>query len=583
MNSNGRRYNKLELTWFNKDKVLIWEEKKNEYVWVDANDIRASETRILIEKKTVGIPASFFNTKTKRWEKNNKTSPNEEQNLLLKGDNLLSLKSLEDNFTGRVKLIYIDPPFNTGSRINADGAEVGYDDGFEHSIWLSMMKDRLSILHKLLRKDGAIFVHIDDQELGYLKVLLDEIFLGNFITLITIKRSATTGHKAINPSPINVTDYIIGYAKDKNYWNYKLQYISRGIDKAYNKFIENIDEPYEKWQFSTLTSALLKEYDVSGLKELKERLGADFDKEVERFILKNATKVARFAIPSYEGVGKETRKLIDKSKANKNKVYCLRREKFPDIYLYRGDRILFYKDKIKNINGQSLTGEPLTNLWTDIPFQGIANEGDIVFKKGKKPEKMISRLIEMATEPNDWVLDSFAGSGTTGAVAHKMGRRWIMIELGPHAESHCFKRLSSVVDGSDQSGISKEMNWKGGGGFRYCSLGRSLFKKDESGIVEITYDNGPLTEAICKLEGFKFIGKEFLDKTKLHGVINDKRYCHVSEEFVTQDYIDDLKKEIKEDESLVVYCLKSTSRRKLPNNIQIKKIPRDVVKRFKLE
>lgn len=580
MNGNSRKYNKLELTWVNKDKVLIWDEKKNEYVWVDSNDLRASETRILIEKKIAGVPDSVFNVKAKRWEKSSKPVCKEEHNLLLKGDNLLSLKSLEDSFSGKIKLIYIDPPFNTGSRINADGETVGYDDGFEHSLWLSMMKDRLTILHRLLRKDGIIFVHIDDQELGYLKVLLDEIFSGNFITLITIKRSATTGHKAINPSPINVTDYIIGYAKDKNYWDYKPQYISRGIDKAYNKFIENIDEPYEKWEFSTLTSALIKEHNVGNIKELKGKFGADIDKEVERFVLKNADKVARFAIPSYEGVGKETRELIDKSKANRNRVYCLRRDKFPDIYLYRGDRILFYKDKIKEINGQSLTGEPLSNLWTDIPFQGIANEGDIVFKKGKKPEKMVSRLIEMATEPNDWVLDSFAGSGTTGAVAHKMGRRWILIELGPHAESHCFKRLSSVVDGSDHTGISKEVNWKGGGGFRYCTLGKSLFKKDESGIVEITYDNGPLTEAICKLEGFKFIGKEFLDKTKLHGVVNEKRYCHVTEDFVTQDYIDSLTKEIKEDETLVVYCLKYTSRLKLPNNMQIKKIPRDVIKRF---
>lgn len=167
---NSRRYKKLELTWYNKDKVLLWDEDKKEYFWVEPDDIRVSEPRILIEKEIVGEPDSLFNPETKRWEKTKKPLSKEEQNLLIKGDNLLALKALEQDFNGRIKLIYIDPPFNTGN------AFPEYDDGLEHSIWLSMMKSRLEILRRLLRPDGVIFVHIDNREVGRLRVLMDEIF-----------------------------------------------------------------------------------------------------------------------------------------------------------------------------------------------------------------------------------------------------------------------------------------------------------------------------------------------------------------------------------------------------------------------
>jgi len=576
------KYNKLELTWVNKDKVLAWDDKKRNYVWVLADDIRGAETRLLKEKEIVGQPSSLFELKEKKWVPTKKPLPKEEQNLLIRGDNLLALKSIEDDFAGKIKLIYIDPPFNTGARIDAEGKEVGYDDGLEHSIWLSMMKDRLEIMKRMLRKDGAIFVHIDDLELGHLKVLLDEKFgPKNFVTMITVKRSATTGHKAINPSPVNVTDYILGYARNKDFWKYKIQHVARAIDKAYNRYIENYSDNFENWRFISLSEAFCKESGSESITEARKALGPAFEEKLSDFILSNSERVVESALPNYAGVSKAAQKMIDKSREDRNRVFRLVRDGFSDMYFYRGRRILFYKDKLKEIEGKLTTGEPLTNLWTDIPFQGIANEGNVVFRKGKKPEKMMKRIIEMVTEPNEWVLDSFAGSGTTGAVAHKLGRRYVMIELAPHAETHALKRLKGVADGSDQTGMSKEVQWQGGGGVRYCILGKSLFKTSD-GVVEVGYDNGDLIEAVCKIEGFRFVGKEFLSKTKLHGAVDSKRYCRVTEEFVTQDYLDQLTTEISEEESLVVYCLRKSSKLRPPSNIQVKKIPRDITKRFKL-
>lgn len=576
------KYNKLELTWVHKDRVLAWDETKKDYVWAFPDDIRASEPRLLREKEVVGEPSSLFDTKEKRWVKTKKPLSKEEQNLLIRGDNLLALRSIEDDFARKIKLCYIDPPFNTGARINAEGDEVGYDDGLEHSIWLSMMKNRLDIIKRLLSKDGAVFVHIDELELGHLKVLMDEIFdFGNFVTLISVKRSATTGHKAINPSPVNVADYIIGYARNKEYWRYKPQYVGRGIDKAYRLYISNVEEGFQKWEFIPLTRAFVELNGFRSLAEAKEKLNASFDERLGDFIMSHANQVARFAIPNYEGVGKTSRELIDQSTKDPNKVYRQKREGYPDMYFYRGQRVLFYKDKLKEVEGRLTTGEPLTNIWTDIPYQGIASEGNVVFRKGKKPEKMLRRLIDMVTEPNEWVLDCFAGSGTTGAVAHKLGRRYVMIELAPHAETHALKRMKGVIDGTDQTGISKEAQWTGGGGLRYLVVSRSLFKQVDD-MIEVNYDNGDLVEAVCKLEGFKFIGRDFLTKSKLHGSVDSKRYCHVTEEFVTQDYLDQLTSEVSADEFLVVYCLRKSSKLDVPKNFEVKKIPRDLIKRFRM-
>ncbi len=369
-------------------------------------------------------------------------------NILIHGDNLLGLKALAGEYTGKVKCIYIDPPYNTGSAFEY------YDDRVEHSQWLSLMRNRLEVLFTLLSEDGSIWISIDDGECHYLKILCDEIFgRKNFVIQSTIKRSAPTGHKAINQGPVQVCDYLLCYAKNKQHWNYKPQYTERDYDKAYNQYIANYDKGVEHWRFIPLKSFLKKE-----------------GKTTQEIMYTEPEKIIRFAQPHFEGVGRETRELILKSKENPKRVFVQRRENHPDIYLVKGNRILFYKDKLKLIDGGYKTAEQVTNLWLDIPFQGIAKEGGVVFKKNKKPEKMVQRIIEMSSDPGDIILDSFAGSGTTGAVAHKMGRRWIMIEMGDHCRTHIVPRLRGIIDGEDLTGISKVVKWQGGGGFRYYQL-----------------------------------------------------------------------------------------------------------------
>ncbi|MBI5573021.1 MAG: site-specific DNA-methyltransferase [Elusimicrobia bacterium] len=522
-------YKKLELTWFNKDKILIWNEKENNYEWIEPNDIRFAEPRILKQKASYGDPNSEYNSETKCWEKSKNKILKEEQNLLIKGDNLLALKSLEDQFTGKIKLIYIDPPFNTGNAFEH------YDDGLEHSIWLSLMRDRLMILKKLLSENGIILVHIDQYEHAYLKILMDDTFgRNNFINEIIWKKTNSPKAQSIGLGNQHDIVYVYGKTKEK----IKIKPIFSSIDENYKKGF-SYDDKDRRGVYQTV--ALI----AGGMQRSPNRKVFEF-RGVKAPWLYSAKNLEQF--------WKEGR--IYKTKTGK---YRLKK----------------YLSEIK--------GRQVADIWVDScvsPMQGSSKE----YRKflTQKPESLIKRIIEMTTLPNDWVLDSFAGSGTTGAVAHKMGRKWIMIEMGKHAETHIIPRMKRVVSGKDSTGITKDVGFNGGGGFRYCVLGKSAIKKDEMGIVEMSVDNGELIEAICKIEGFKLIEQDLFRSSKLHGVINGKRYCHIAENFVTQDYIDDLANEISEDESLVIYAMKNTSGLKLPLNIEVKKMPRDIVKKFKL-
>jgi len=548
----------LHLDWINKNKSLYYEidEKEGRGIkpsWVDHNDIRVAEPRILNFVKSYGDETS--------------------ENLLIRGDNLLVLRTLVEQFKNkpekdRVKLIYIDPPFNTGSAFEH------YDDNLEHSEWLTMMRDRLVLLKKILRRDGAILVHIDDEEIGYLKTILDEIFgRNNSISIVTIKRSAPTGHKAINPSPVNVVDYILIYSKDKKYWDYQIQYTKRDFDSAYNKFILDYDKGYEKWKFTSLKNALTK-----------------FNISLEQGIAKFPERIIRFAIPNYESVGKETRTFIDKSK-KEDKIFLQERVNHPDIYLYRGNRILFYKNKLREIDGEITTGEPLTNLWDDIPFQGIANEGGVTFLKSKKPEKLIQRILNMATSERDIVFDSFAGSGTTGAVAHKMNRRWIMVELGEHAETLGIPRLKRVVSGKDQSGISKVVNWKGGGGFKYYKLGESLIKDNN---INWNLTCSQVAESIYYVKNFKllkdktlekrniFVGKNLYERDvyALSIVSKELDFIRAKEYSALINYL----KKAYPFKTLNIYTNKAVNvlKDEQDDSVFIKKIPQTILKRYNL-
>ena len=520
---------------------------KLELTWVGKYDEKEIEPRILVEdkSKSYGDPDS--------------------ENMLIHGDNLIALKALEQDYAGKIKCIYIDPPYNTGARIDADGKEVGYDDGLEHSEWLSMMYERISLLYNLLAENGSIWISIDEKESHYLKVICDEIFgRNNYIIQVTIKRGSVSGHKAINPTPVQICDLLLIYAKDKDKWEYKPVYRKRDYDKAYNLFIKNIDDDFHSWE-------------IISLKEAMKEMGLSVDEMISKY----PSQVVRFAQPDYKAVGQETRNLIDESKKNPSVFYLQKREGHPDIYIQNGNRLLFYKDKLKVIDGKTVTAELVTNLWDDMNYQGIANEGGVTFQKGKKPEAQIKRIFEMSTVEGDLILDSFLGSGTTIAVAQKMNRRWIGIEMAPHCYSHCKKRIDSVVDG-EKSGISKAVNWQGGGGYKFYELAPSLLvpnpKLPTIKQINPEYTFEMMCEAICKLEGFKY-----KPDGKFHGKSSEQRFIHITKEFVNGEYINSLLANLGEGQSLLVYGMKIQSGLRLPDNIIVKKIPKDLLDKCTFE
>ena len=397
------------------------------------------------------------------------SSEGETGNMLIQGDNLEALKALLPFFAGRVKCIYIDPPFNTGQAFE------NYDDNMEHTIWLGLMYARFELLRDLLCEAGTIAIHLDDEELAYGIAMLDETFgRKNRVNLVTFRQGAAVGHKAINPGLVTVTNYVVIYAKDRQgAWKPNRVFTRRERDARYANFIENFEEPYSSWRLIPLALAFGNARGMSA-REVKKHLGVRYEGALNEFVLANADRVVQPVPPAYDGVGQATRDLIDKSKDSPKQVFLQRREDYSDIYLCNGKRWLFYRDKLKDIDGELVPGEPLTNLWDDLLSNNLHNEGGVKFPKGKKPEALVKRVLELYSDEGDLVLDSFLGSGTTAAVAHKMGRRYIGIEMSDNAVELCAPRLKRVVDG-EQGGISKSVRWSGGGGFRFYRLGPPAF------------------------------------------------------------------------------------------------------------
>lgn len=495
-------------------------------------------------------------------------------NMLIHGDNLLALKALEQKYSNKVKCIYIDPPFNTGQAFEF------YDDNLEISIWLNMMRERLYLLKQLLSENGTIFVHIDDTYMGYLMVLMDEIFgRANKLYTITFKQGSATGHKAINPGCVTTTNFILMYAKDKANWKPNKIYTRRERDERYGKFIINIDLDYSHWKIVTLMEGFA-DYKKIELKDAR-RLVQEHPDLLDKFVIENSDAVAQIVNPDINNVGSEIKEIIKKSKYLPEKIVFLHRENDPDMYFINGKRILFYSNKLKKIDGEMVTGEPLTTLWDDLLSNNLHNEGGVAFPKGKKPESLIKRILEISTDKGDVVLDSFLGSGTTAAVAHKMGRHWIGIEMGTQAYSHCKARLDTVVDGKDVSGITKATAWTGGGGYKFYELAESLLVKNPKlPVYQInpSYTFDMVAEAICKIEGFTYA-----PQGEFHGHSSENRFIHVTMEFVNTKYIQSLMKNLGESQSLLVYCKRMQGDMNLPVNVEVKRIPKDLLSKCSFE
>lgn len=535
--------------------------QKLELTWIGKENRPRLEPRILLEDPALSYHAAQRVSESDIFD-----------NRLIFGDNLLALKALEQEFLGKIKCIYIDPPFNTQQAFEH------YDDTTEHSDWLRLMRDRLVLLRRLLASDGTLFVHIDDNELGYLIVVLDEVFgRSNRLYTVTFKQGSATGHKSINPGCVNTTNFILLYAKEKSAWKPNRVFTARGRDSRYNQFIENVNEPYEEWRITTLTRAFAEH---TGLSERQARVRARTKpEELESFVIQQANSVIRFARPSYEGVSADARSLIDQSRKARERVLRLERVGYSDIYLKGGERILFYSEKLRNIDGELTAGEPLTTLWDNILSNNLHAEGGIDFPKGKKPEALIKRVLDLTTNQGDLVLDSFAGSGTTGAVAHKMKRRWIMVELEETCHTHILPRLARVIDNNDSSGVSGGANWKGGGGFRYYRLAPSLLEKDKWGnwVINKEYNAAMLAEALCKLEGFTYAPSDTIYWQ--HGHSTERDFIYVTTAHLTHDQLQQLSDEVGTERTLLVLCTAFRTRADQFANLTVKKIPKAVLYR----
>lgn len=449
------------LNWVYKDCVLEGgqdtEDAKQDEVFY--NEILASDDidRLYENKVLTNFKKFDINGKSQVTEINNN------ENLIIKGNNLIALHSIKNNYRKRIKLCLIDVPYNTGND------SFKYNDKFNHSSWLTFIKNRLEVAKELLTDDGSIVVYIDDNEIGYLQVLMDEIFgRENRGGIISIKRGSVTGHKTINPGVVNITEYMLVYAKNKSCWNPNKIYRGRDRNERYNNFIKNRDMDTDKWEFCSLLDAF-SEYKNIEKNKLKKQLGNSFEKEIMEFIKLNADSVIQFAYPDSDKVSKEAKAIISLSKKDKENIYTLKRENEKDMILKGGQRLLFYSDRLINVDGELVTGELVSNFWDDVLPNDLHNEGNVKFKKGKKSEKAIKRIIELTTNENDIVLDFFLGSGTTTAVAHKMNRKYIGIEQMNYGENDSVKRMENVING-ESGGISKAVNWQGGGSFIYCEL-----------------------------------------------------------------------------------------------------------------
>lgn len=528
---------------------------KLELTWIGKYDRKMPvEPRILIENPeySYGVPETGVLPNGRPWN----------GNMLIHGDNLLALKALEQNFSNAVKCIYIDPPYNTGNAFEH------YDDGLEHSIWLDLMYQRVTILHSLLSEDGAFCLHLDDGEVHYAKVICDEIFgRNNFIATVAIRSSTPSGVKTAhkNKKLIKQKDLMLVYKKS-DALTINPQYVRKqAFDTHFNYFVDKDKE---------IVKPFLDVLIENGILAVGSKL-SDFNinnPKHRQFYLKNAASICQTQSFKNEEIKQASRKLADK-------VMFVNKGLPEEMMFYNGRQLTPLSNSINKVLYHGSFVEDISILlcdfWDDVDFQNTQHEGGIDFPNSKKPEMLVTRILSLFTnKPEDIVLDSFLGSGTTAAVAHKMHRRYIGVELGNHAYTHCYERLKKVVDGSDQGGVSKALNWHGGGGFKFYELAPSLLKEDAYGrlVINQEYNADMLAAAMAKQEGFVY--EPSVDVYWKQGHSSENDYIYTTTQFVTVEVLAGIADQMAEGESLLVCCTAFQKEcRGMFSNITVKKIP----------
>lgn len=535
-----------------------------ELTWI-GKDVRPRlEPRILLEDGTKSYHATARRSEADIFD-----------NMLIHGDNLLALKALEQKFTGKVKCIYIDPPYNTGSAFEH------YDDGVEHSLWLSLMRDRLEIMKNLLAEDGSLWVSLDDNEQAYFKVMCDEVFgRKDFVATVIWRKNYSPKSSARHFSEDH--DYILVYAKNSVNWHPNPMPRTLQQNKAY----KNPDnDPRGPWRPNNLSA---RNYYSKGTYSITCPSGRIIDgPPLGSFWRISKEKLAEMDADNRIWWGKDG-----------NNVPA------PKIFL----------SEVKD-------GRVPQTFW---PYEEVGHtqeaKKEIVALFGNdvfdtpKPERLIQRILQIATNPGDLVLDSFLGSGTTAAVAHKMGRRWIGIELGEQCYTHCLPRLQKVIDGTDEGGITYTQKekpvvslckackealcadcaekvghsdkpqkvWFGGGGFRFYELAPSLIKTDSWGnqIINPRYNAEMLAEALCKLEGFNYAPSAETFWQQGHSTEQD--FIYVTTQTLTLPMLEALNEAVDAKGSLLICCGACAVRQADLDNLErltVKKIPQAVLRK----
>ena len=496
--------------------------QKLELTWVGKENRPRLEPRILIEDPSKSYHAAARVSDADIFD-----------NVLIHGDNLLALKALEADYAGKVRCVFIDPPYNTGS------AFTQYEDGKEHSIWLGLMRDRLEIIRRLLTEDGSLWVTLDDNEAHYFKVMCDEIFgRPNFVTSVVWQKkyAPKSDSKLLSSSH----DFVLVYAK--NIDTVRLNRLEK-TETQTARYTNRDNDPRGPWKAGDVLRNEVRDYAVFPV-----------------------------TLPS----GREVWPSDGTS-------WRYTKEKFAE--LIKDNRVWFgingdARPAIKRFITEVSDTIPATTWWEykDVGHNDEAKKeskelyGANVFAT-PKPERLLERVISIASDVGDLVLDSFAGSGTTGAVAHKIGRRWIMVELGDHCTTHIAPRLQKVIDGSDLGGISKAAAWKGGGGFRYFELAPSLLEKDkwDREVISSKYDPVMLAQAICKLEGFTYEPSDSVYWQQGHSSETD--FLYVTTQTLGPEELAALSEEVGEGRSLLILCAAFRGNADLWPNLTLRKIP----------